>query len=311
MNSISKQHSEKWIYFNLYFGKATDKMEHAITELTSLVRAEQDFQKWFFLRYLDDSGIHVRIRALPKNPSDYENCKQKLSVLNNKVLLTLNELNTTTYNPMITVGDATSSEALLHLSKRDVASVESQYEPEFEKFGGELALNFAESLFHVSSELAADILINEARNIESRKTIAPYLMKACFDVFQPAKEDAFWNHYSKFWLGGDSPVAQDWREKFIDKADQLADVGASIIGSESTLAMESQNIIQQWKDALLLCKENYDKAAHKHSGSNDVLCFNFSHLTMNRLGITSMEEAYLATLLEYDFLNKNKLKVVA
>lgn len=311
MKSKQHAHANQWIYFNLYFGKTVDRMEHAIMEISALIERENVFSKWFFLRYLDDTGIHIRIRTLPASKSSRKEAEEALHTICNEVMLTLHALNPTTYNPMVTIGDASSQEALLHLSKRDVSIVPNTYEPEFEKFGGPVAIHYAESLFHVSSVLAKDILTNESMDIDSRKSIAPYLMKACFDVFKPAKENEFWRHYSRFWLGGDSPVAKDWREKFISKAEQLQNQDISIIGAEHQLHSKSQDILNSWYNALHECAQQYRSNKAQHSGSNDVLCFNFSHLMMNRLGITSMEEAYIATLLEVHFLAENRLEVVA
>ena len=47
----------EWIYLKLYLGQAVDKFDGLILETVPKILALERFERWFFLRYLDESGV--------------------------------------------------------------------------------------------------------------------------------------------------------------------------------------------------------------------------------------------------------------
>ena len=52
----------EWIYFKVYLGQAVDKFDGLILETVPKILALERFERWFFLRYLDAHGVHLRLR---------------------------------------------------------------------------------------------------------------------------------------------------------------------------------------------------------------------------------------------------------
>lgn len=301
-NSVEFGGYGDWIYLKLYLGQAIDRMDQLIVRLGQSVPELTGVTRWFYIRYFDETGVHIRLRARPRRGSE-EQLKNELSHLCSHLLNTLHELVPGTYYPMVV--PAGFDEAMqregggLGRISNDVTMVAEQYEPEIDKYGGFIGVTFAEDVFQTSSEVACQILADEAAGLYSRKDLIPLLMSDCVQAFVPeADEEAFWREYSFYWLGGNTPAAGDWRAKFLEKSAELAELKVPVVADLSSLPSSAREFAARWRTCLDVAAVRYRDRAAVADANNEVLSFNFSHLMNNRLGISSLEEAYMSTLLE-------------
>jgi len=242
------------------------------------------------------------LRARPRRENE-EQLKNELSHLCANSLNTLHELVPGTYYPMVV--PAGFEEAMqrdgggLGSMPNDVTMMADRYEPEIDKYGGLIGIHFAEDVFQASSEIACRILADETAGRYSRKDLIPLLMSDCVEAFVPdADGAAFWREYSFYWLGGNTPAAGDWREKFFEKSSELAELGIPVVPDLALLPPSARELATRWRDCLGVAAQRYRDMASVVDANHEVLSFNFAHLMNNRLGISSLEEAYMATLLE-------------
>ena len=284
-----------WLYLKMYLGQAVERLDALIVEVIPKVLKRDVVERWFFLRYYDQQGVHLRLRV--RLAPHQSQAAMHIQETCQKTLDELHRLAPSDYRPMV-VPPGFDPRAMVPPTAQ-VALVQDVYEPEHEKFGGADAMPIAEEVFEVSSGIAVQVLHDEAAGAYSRKTVAPCFLAAAREVFD-SKEGAsqFWRQYSTYWLGGDTPAAQDWRQRFFDKGQQLAHAEIPIVAGPGALPQEAAPLVDQWRAALERASSAYAGLAPLSSAVADVLAFNFAHLMNNRLGLTSLEEAYLATLLE-------------
>jgi thiopeptide-type bacteriocin biosynthesis protein len=286
----------EWLYYKLYLAENHERAEQALLRLGAGVRQLADCQRWFFIRYVDQGGMHLRLRLLPVD-GGADRLKADAQALLARVSAELHSYPPSRYTPMVTTPEMARSDKSVMIGKGGQRIETALYEPEHEKYGAPGEIAYAEQLFQASSAIALAVLADEAAERYSRKSLVPYLMRACHECFAPAPARKFWNHYAMFWLGGESPAASDWHAKFMNKAEQLSASGAEICGPDSALAPAALEQLQAWRAALAQAREAY--LAHpKRSADIGVLCFNFTHMMNNRLGLSSLEETYMATMLE-------------
>lgn len=287
--------AESWIYFKLYLGSKADRADNLLIDLCQRMMANTHLQRWFYLRFLDEQGFHIRLRALP-NPGMAEAAQLSVNRDAASVLERLHSFLPSTYQTMVSLPEYTMDAATPDLNLR-VLLESDEYQPEVDKYGSADAVAVAEQVFHGSSELAFHILEDEANGHYSRKTLAPWLMFEPQNIM-PAKEfNDYWCQYSLYWLGGESPAADDWRQKFHRKAEDLKLQGFDVLAPEAELPSQAQAVLNRWRGVLGEAATAFAKV-DSPVARPDVLSLNLSHLMMNRLGIATLEESYLAALLE-------------
>ncbi len=283
----------EWLYFKIYVGEAIGGMDYLITNAFPEALHSGNFKHWFYIRYADQGGFHLRARFLPHEFSP--ETQPRLQRLFENALKTLPRVAGLEYRPMVIPDHVNGIES----PTTTRAFVEpAAYERENHKFGGPQGVEIAESLFQASSNLAIAILNDEFAGRYSRKLAAPCLMNAVFSAFPPGSaERSFWKSYCLYWLGGASVVAEEWRGRFLSKGSSLASSGKRIVASPETVPVQLTEHLKRWDDELAKCALRYAESK-QHTATEAMLCFQFVHLMNNRLGLNVLEEAYLATLLE-------------
>ncbi|RYY74178.1 MAG: hypothetical protein EOO52_15050 [Gammaproteobacteria bacterium] len=296
MNIETASANSQWLYLKLYLGEAVDKMDALLIDIGKKISSVTSFEQWFFIRYIDEGGMHIRLRAKPSE-GQYQQAKNVLDEICLERLNKLHDYVPSEYYPMVSQPGSINFRAT-DVAHNDVRVAYEQYLQETDKYGTGEKMLIAESIFAESSKIACEILALEDNGIVSRKTFLPSLMQAAYDAFKPTESAAgFWKHYALYWLGGDTPVAQDWRERFTEKAEELKSEGINLFAAEENLPEQAQALIARWRKTLNDAATRYAKA-NGDLTSNDVLTFNFAHLMNNRLGLMALEEAYMACLLE-------------
>jgi len=285
----------EWIYLKLYLGQAVNKLDVLILETVPKILALEHFERWFFLRYLDEKGPHLRLRF--KVPARHvARLTPSIRALCEVGIEEMLRVAPAAYRPMVLPPgfDAQRSPSI----DATVGIVADTYEPELEKFGGLRGMPIAEEVFENSSRVALDILGDEARALYSRKTITPCLMDVVRDVFVPVEEaQRFWRNYSVYWLGGETTAAEDWRTRFFEKGTQLSERQIPVVWP-ADLPARATSLTEQWRRHLRRAARAFARLEDLGAATPDTLAFHFIHLMNNRLGLVSLEEAYLAALLE-------------
>lgn len=289
---------QDWLYLKLYLGKAVDRMDRFIADVAGQLDVQSFVGRWFFLRYFDDTGMHLRLRVEPA-PGQVEQASRQVEAICLDALTRLHEYVPSGYHPMVLPVGFSAEDPGEAAARSDVRFEYDTYQPEYDKYGGEAGMDIAEELFMRSSQVAYRMLQDEFDGLYSRKTLVPRLMDECFRAFRPNDDAAaFWQQYSTFWLGGDTPAADDWRETFSRKYRELAEHGIAVCVPEAELTEAAAARLQTWRQAVSEAARRYGEAGGHASVSADVLCVNFAHLMNNRLGLMALEEAYMGTLLE-------------
>jgi hypothetical protein len=180
-----------WLYYKIYVGNIAGGLDYLITETLPKL-ARKDIERWFFVRYLDEEGLHLRLRVRPCN--DAPDLRPVLKPIIEDSLRALPKAPPPFYHPVI------STPVAGRLPRGSlIRAIEDEYEPEIARFGA-LGISVAERLFQLSSEIAIAVLIDERADSYSRKTLVPIFMKAACDTFLPEADASFWHAYSKYWL---------------------------------------------------------------------------------------------------------------
>ena len=69
---------EKWLYYKFYCGERAGEelLNRAINPIIEELQAKELIDKWFFIRYYDAQGHHIRFRILLKNSNLFTDCIQ-------------------------------------------------------------------------------------------------------------------------------------------------------------------------------------------------------------------------------------------
>jgi thiopeptide-type bacteriocin biosynthesis protein len=262
----------RWVYVKLYLDRAVEHMDRLLVAWAGEPVLTERAESWFFLRYVDESGVHVRLRALTREGDDRGGLLRAL----------------------VEACTARATAACL-----DIRAVEDRYAPETGTYGARPGMDVAERLFHCSSRLAAQVLGLEERGLLSRKDLLPVLMQDAADAFVPRAEHAgFWAGFGDCCRSGRSPVAADWRRSRAAAGRAPAARGIRIVAATGHLGEEARAIVAAWRAALGQATADYAALARPFRPSPEVLAFKTAHLMNNRLGLAALEEAYVAALLE-------------
>lgn len=294
---MSEQHD--WIYYKLYLGQYTNRADQVLLGLGRRIEASSLYSHWFYLRYLDESGLHLRLRLMARPGQDAAARSAALALIEAE-LAAMPGYPPSGHLAMVTPPGMDQHSMGAALARGEVRCVADTYQPEYDKYGGAAGMPLAEAVFMASSQVALAIMADEAAGHYSRKSMIPHLMRACLEALRPGPAEQFWGRYCLFWLGGESPAASDWRQRFLAKGLELRAQGVPICPPDVALDARALQHLQYWRSALARAAASYRDMREETGAAFDVLCFNFAHLMNNRLGLTALEEAYMATLLQQE-----------
>lgn len=279
----------EWLYLRIYPGRFEnlDLLIRAVVAPAARQRQHSPgVERWFFIRYLDARGPHLRLRYQVQAAA-VAAWQQQLESLLQQAL------------PAVAAATPAPARRLLPwpLPQAPVGPAGYEldlYEPEYDKYGGEAGTAIAEKLFEASSELALAALAAEAGTGAGRAPLALTLMAAAAAAFVPVPDQAaFWDHYGWYWSGGDRGAAAGLRASFQAAARRRAETVRQQCREIQALAAP-EAWIAGYRQALEAA------AAEVRAATLPVppgeLCFHYVHMMNNRLGILPGEEAYLAEL---------------
>lgn len=276
-----------WLYLRVYPGRLErldSVIRLCIIPAVERARSLPGIDRWFFLRYLDERGYHLRLRF--RGPTGSINLLQR----------EIERLFGRTIDEISTDGKHSAKRLvplpIPSLPSSEVGLETDLYEPEEDDYGGASGVGLAEVVFQCSSELTLRLLTDEPWRGASRTGPALSLMAAAAQlcITELGRED-FWNRYATFWSGGDDGASKALRHSFA--------VGAA--ARSKAVAGECSYVMHQtpWRSLIadyVAALERFFAAGRP--GDDARSCAQFIHLMNNRLGFLPIEEAYLAFLVK-------------
>ena len=286
--------AQDWLYFLLYVGEQerTDLcLAEVVTPLVRSALATPGIDRWFFLRYLDDAGPHLRLRFAGDVDAINDLFLRAGPALAHR-LQTLPELEVEPATPL--VGSAHAPRRQGAVASRPPTLELGVYEPEYAKYGGPAGVALAERVFQASSQIALDNL----QHLGDRTTRALWAMAMMQTVLEAclAHQDGptFWEQYAWHWSGAARPGAGPLREHLTKQAAPRAEAVRQRIDRllrEPTTRRLLVGHAEVIRTAL-------DEAEQLNlPPARDDLVFHQIHLMNNRIDLGPTDEAYLATLL--------------
>ncbi|WP_377887563.1 thiopeptide-type bacteriocin biosynthesis protein [Alkalihalobacillus sp. R86527] len=295
----------EWMYYKVYLPheKYSDVFtEKVVKEAAETITENFDCEKWFFIKYLDETGYHFRIRFL----TDIENFDAIASYLEELFEIKGNDVlsqdvpvqkRILPIDSFPTKGSGTDS---LHYEL-------SMYEPELDKYGEEIGITIAENIFHASSEFIIKVIPQLNRGETDRYQLALLCMQQFIDkCVELERKEIFLEYYIDYWSGVlFNPARKSYKDSLQTAAHSRIEtlnimLNASLPESIEVAYKEFSNELQKSIDKLSTYKdisENIEK-----------YCFHYIHMMNNRLGVWTIEEAYLAILLLTNLREKQLMR---
>ncbi|NIF20366.1 thiopeptide-type bacteriocin biosynthesis protein [Candidatus Pantoea multigeneris] len=286
--------SREWVYYKLYVGQRHDVLDYVIVDILNKIDSLLLNHPWFYLRYIDENGTHLRLRI--QLPVGQKSLDTEIFSLLHDGMTEVDTAPYNTYEPLISI---TGHSEPLHTGPQFSAfCIKDDYVPEYDKYGGEEGIAIAERVFSQSSILARKIIKHERQGDLNRKDLVLPLFLTGLQVFiKPENRQVFLTRYATFWLSG-NPAIGSLKMAFAEQAYNLLDAGEELVPGLSSLSVTEQHLIQTWREHLAQGRDDYIKKAGQFPKDIlELIAFHFIHLMNNRLGFNTLEEAYIATLL--------------
>jgi thiopeptide-type bacteriocin biosynthesis protein len=279
-----------WIYWKAYVGPP-QRTERFICDALPELAATAHPEAWFFIRYRDEGGTHVRVRVLARPESSAEVAEVTRAILE-RHLTRLPDREPLRYRPAVVPPQAWNGGNVESAARLERAT----YAPDVDTFGPE-GVRTAERLSATSSALALTILTEEHAGGFSRKVFAPLLMEIAASAMGVGDE-SFWRSYVAHWLGNEEKFIALWTPIFEAKAQKLRDAGRSIRKAPASFTQREADHLEAWREAMRIAAMEHGRLAPVENRSIVWLALNHIHLMNNRLGLNVLEEAYFGTLIQ-------------
>jgi Lantibiotic biosynthesis dehydratase C-term len=178
--ALNNHDLERWVFWKIYpsrFEQLDDVLHQIVSPLVAEIRRTSRLERWFFIRYVDERGWHIRLRMCGP-PEEHEQWSRKLEALVSDRLYSLPVPAGTQKQliPNTSVGQKLT----------DPGYTTAFYEPEYEKYGGLHGMAIAEEFFQSSSDLVLDLLgqlpdeLNQSSSESGTQATAEEKRAACF-----------------------------------------------------------------------------------------------------------------------------------
>jgi thiopeptide-type bacteriocin biosynthesis protein len=297
MTSNEAQSRARWQSYHFYFGRHYEHMDTALVGPLRAMLEKINPERWFYLRYTDRKGPHIRLRVLVDD-AQMDEVDRHIMRTGTVMLDELSILPPANYEPLIRF--AAPPEMVEQALAAPVELNKIAYEPEFDVYGDAgKGMPIAEEFFWEASRLALDILDLNRREVRGcHKTLAPMFAERVISVFEPEQgRDKFLKFYASYWMMG-SGLEHIFSEQFAIKLQQLRTSQTPVMPRPESLHAGEQAFLARWEKMLERADKRYREETKPYGQvQRQKLVFNFLHLMNNRLGFSPFEEAYIATVL--------------
>ncbi|WP_409464356.1 lantibiotic dehydratase C-terminal domain-containing protein [Amycolatopsis sp. GA6-003] len=260
----------EWWFARLYPGTPSG-MDAAVAGAGAWARQtarDIDADCWYFIRYVDPTGVHVRLR-LRAHPDALDELAERTGPL----------------QEIVSSAAPSAPRLLPEAGTLDLAGPAGirlgVYEPEVDKYGAG-HLPDAERCFQESSELLLDLNAPARPANGARTALAVHLMRRAAAAALPAGEiGGFWAHHRSYW-------GNALRALRLPKDTLRSRVAAITLELDRAAPPAAElDRISEWSTLLARRISAAGPARRQH------LLFHHVHMTLNRLGYLPAEEALL------------------
>ena len=283
----------QWWFVRLYtggFSGADAMISELIPPLVAHAR-ELGIQRWFYIRYMDPAGPHIRLRVkaarevLDLTESGYRALVRDLAEA-------LEEA--TPVHPFVMPIDERR-----YLGAASIGGSGALYEPEYTKYGGPHGVELAEELFEFSSDLGV-WATGRFDKTPDRAGLAALLLgdavssglRAAADAHTPAGADwdGYWDRHLAWWTADFGRGAGRVRQS----VQRAAEARGASVGDQLD-ALAAMPAVKGWRRNWQAVVHRYICRAAREGISLTPLhlVFHQGHMMTNRLGFLPREEALL------------------
>lgn len=282
-----------WVFYSIYPG-SQGYLDEVVTEIVApLVEkwaSGEGVHNWFFIRYIDEQGPHVRLRFQVEEDfvDFYEEALEKLIESKLETVLSRPPSEQKRLLPFLQGGQEPAGEVTFQLE---------EYEPEYEKYGGMKGVAIAERCFASSSRLAVTAMNAEKNRIIDRFHLALLTMEKTVDQagLSAEEKNRLWEKILHYWSG------TEFREdgKLKESLRIAAQKRGKWIQNHLEQYRQNQKVEELLSEYVQSLQETFRQVREtpQITLSPSHLAFHYIHMMNNRLGVWPLEEAYLGALL--------------
>jgi len=287
--STAQSASRTWLYLKLYPGRL-DLLDAVATDVVGpfVTQHRVEWSRWFFLRYHDASGPHVRLRmSLEPDAAD------AIALEASDLAARFGDLRALRAADLNVPGMLAPPGGVAATFDSDV--VVDLYEPEWTKWGGPAYLPVAEHMFEHSSVAALDLIDVTRRGWQDRLAVAVAIIDDSLDRVGLLGDDRarFLDEHFRWWSGGASLT--DPRRRALDGVVEAIAGQVRTRRGEHAKRGDCTDPVGDFTRALattLTISNPEQKPAY--------LLFHHLHLMLNRVGVSPHEEALVSLLVARD-----------
>lgn len=274
-------HRTDWWYVRAYPGHP-DLMDEATRVLVPWLAAhavEEAASAWFFTRYWDMSGHHLRLRlACPPDGADHVHDRLP------ELVDLLHDLPGPTPSERLVPGSVPQGLPLVRRARC------ASYAPELAKYGGCAGVRRAEALFTASSRLYTEQQVGSLEPLFTRAALAVAYMGSLVQAALTGEEarSAFWTAHRRQWGRRLAMCAPDQEQRRGLLARAAAGVRAAPLEGRRREAVRDH--------AATVVRTLDGAAADGNPVPRSVLLLHYLHMDMNRWGFVPAEESLLGVL---------------
>ncbi|MDL5142787.1 thiopeptide-type bacteriocin biosynthesis protein [Bacillus atrophaeus] len=284
---------KEWVFYSIYVPRA-EYLEkiivNIVTPAVQQIKNSVQVHKWFFIRYIDMQGPHIRLRFLV-DEAEMEAAEELLEERFSQCLSAV-------------IAEPVPDLSRLLPVKAETADFESgfqqeEYEQEYEKYGGLQGVDVAENIFQSSSELALLFVNHDYFSDKDRFDLALLLMKITAEKasLSEAETRQLWESMLHYWSGADYTEGISYKIKLEEAAKKRVDVINQVM--ERMAADPRVKELTDGYGQVLEYAFSEIKKSKKIRTPVSHLAFHYIHMMNNRLGVWPIEEAYLGALLAH------------
>lgn len=308
MRSVTAE--RRWLSVHLHFvgdiySPAGDLIIRDVVEQFLRSVARPIIDSWFFVRY-GDGGSHIRLRMLARSPVQEDELWELFTTWVRAVF------------PDTPVGTQPPDGILDRAPGLLTHVVRTAYVPEIARYGGVRALNVAEAHFCASSELALLQLrsfADDDRGIRLGRAMMAMIVLAHTWFTDSTAAGRIFEGYESGYLANRLPdpdvrarLAGSFALGFDEQSSRLAEFVEAVwerltSGDELTDSLDAfRDRLRADRLALASLVESGEVTVLEHHAADTeqaltLLAPSYVHMTNNRLGVSTIEEAYLAHLI--------------
>jgi thiopeptide-type bacteriocin biosynthesis protein len=276
--------THEWLYYRIYVADDTEAdrlLEYLVRPALDRLRAEVPGLRWFFLRFVDPTGMHLRLRLCAELPAV------------NHMAAVLDRL----------LSAAQSDGAVRFAGEWADRPVTCQgfgkalYVPETAKFGAGAGIRLAETLFQASSSAALDCVGPRYATMRVGYGAANVILLLA--GLPASVRPSFLHQYAWYWSGGPASkqpgknggaLAAVNGRGASQLAGKLVNRAAEVLSQDTARHSLAGYATRFWH-------ELRSEQRRLVPRSDYFLLFHHLHLMNNRLGVFSVAEARIARLL--------------